>query len=180
MISITQQEVYLASATVAAVAGAIVDVKSRRIPNLLTGPAILAGLVLHAATGGWHGLWTSLLAGLICGVVFLFFYVAGGMGAGDVKLMIAVGVLGGLPHIAYLLALTAIAGGVMGLVLALSRGRLKQTLANVGALAQHHTSAGIAPHPEMNVRNASMLRLPYGLAIAAGCCATLWLQRGGL
>ncbi len=170
---------YLTSATACAALGAIVDVKSRRIPNLLTGPAILAALALHGIVDGWHGLFTALAAGLICGVIFMIFYVAGGMGAGDVKLMAAVGCLGGLPHIAFLLALTAVAGGVMGVALAMARGRLKETLLNVLSLANHHRSEGLKPHPEMNVLNVSMLRLPYGLAIAVGCCVTLYLQRIG-
>ena len=143
---------------------------------MLTGPAFLLGLTLHLTIDGWHGLWTSFLAGLICGVVFLVFYLAGGMGAGDVKLIAAVGCIAGLPNIAYLLVLTALCGGAMAVVLAMIRGRLKETLFNVGALAGHHSRKGLQPHPELNVLNASTLRLPYGLAIAAGCSLTLYLQ----
>ena len=49
----------------------------------------------------------------------VIFHIAGGMGAGDVKLMAAVGCLAGLPHVTFLLVFTAIAGGVMGVGLAL-------------------------------------------------------------
>jgi len=52
---------------------------------------------------------------------------------------------------------------------------LKETLLNVGALANHHKNQGLQAHPELNVRNAATLRLPYGLAIAAGCTITLYL-----
>ena len=167
---------YPVVASVCSLIGATTDVKSRRIPNVLTGPAFLLGLSLHFALDGWHGLWTSFLAGLICGAVFLVFYLAGGMGAGDVKLIAAVGCIAGLPYIAYLLVLTALCGGAMAVALALMRGRLKETLFNVGALAGHHSKKGLQPHPELNVLNASTLRLPYGLAIAAGCSLTLYLQ----
>jgi prepilin peptidase CpaA len=156
--------------------GAAFDVKSRRIPNKLTGPSLLFGMALHLTLGGWHGLLNSVAAGLICGGVFLVFYLAGGMGAGDVKLITAVGCLAGLTNTAYLLVLTALAGGVMAIGLALVRGRLKETLLNVGALASHHKNEGLTAHPELNVRNANTLRLPYGLAIAAGCTITLYLQ----
>jgi len=168
--------VYPVVACTCSLIGATTDVKSRRIPNVLTGPAFLLGLTLHLTIDGWHGLWTSFLAGLICGVVFLVFYLAGGMGAGDVKLIAAVGCIAGLPNIAYLLVLTALCGGAMAVVLAMIRGRLKETLFNVGALAGHHSRKGLQPHPELNVLNASTLRLPYGLAIAAGCSLTLYLQ----
>ena len=64
----------------------------------------------------------------------------------------------------------------MGIGLALLRGRLKETLGNMASLAQHHGRRGLTPHDELNVSNTAALRLPYGVAIAAGCCATLYLQ----
>jgi prepilin peptidase CpaA len=176
MMQIEQEFVYPAVASVCSLIGSVYDVKSRRVPNLLTGPAILFGLLLHLSMGGWHDLGSSAVAGLICGAVFLIFYLAGGMGAGDVKLITAVGCLCGLHDIAFLLALTGIAGGVMALCLALMRGQLKQTFVNVFTLMSHHGSAGLTPHPEINVLNASTLRLPYALAITAGCALTLYLQ----
>jgi prepilin peptidase CpaA len=168
--------VYPIAASVVALVGAAFDVKSRRIPNKLTGPALLFGLALHLTLDGWHGLLNCVAAGLICGGVFLVFYLAGGMGAGDVKLITAVGCLAGLSNTAYLLVLTALAGGVMAIGMALMRGRLKETLLNVGALANHHKNEGLTAHPDLNVRNENTLRLPYGLAIAAGCTITLYLQ----
>ena len=97
------------------------------------------------------------------------------MGAGDVKLIAAVGCLAGLSSAAYLLVLTSLAGGVMGVVFAMMRGKLKQTLQNVSSLASHHKEEGLTPHPDLNVLNANNLRLPYGVAIAAGCTITFYL-----
>ncbi len=173
---IDREFVYPVAATACALIGAGFDIKSRRIPNILTGPALLAGLLLHLSLDGWHGLLSSFGAALLCGAVFLIFHLAGGMGAGDVKLIAATGCMVGLPNSGYLLVLTAITGGVMAVGMALMRGRLKSTLFNVAALATHHKEQGLTPHPELNVLNASTLRLPYGLAIAAGCCATLYMQ----
>lgn len=175
MIGYEKEFLYPAAATVVALIGAGTDIKSRRIPNYLTGPAILAGLLLHTALDGFHGLWTSLVAGLICGGIFLILYLAGGMGAGDVKLITAVGCLAGLSSTAYLLVLTSLVGGVMGVVFALMRGKLKQTLLNVCSLTAHHKAVGLEPHPDLNVLNADNLRLPYGVAIAAGSTITLYL-----
>jgi len=139
-------------------------------------PAFLFGLALHLALGGWGQLFTALAAGVICGLVFLLFYLAGGMGAGDVKLIMAVGCIAGLSHVAYLLVLTALSGGAMAIVLAVARGRLQQTLTNVGALASHHGHEGLQPHPEINLSNSETLRLPYALAIAGGSLLTLYFQ----
>ncbi len=167
---------YPATATLCAVVGSIFDIKSRRVPNFVTGPAILLGLSMHFVLGGWGQLFNSLAAGLICGLIFLVFYLAGGMGAGDVKLILAVGCIAGLSNIAYLLVLTAISGGVMAVCLALIRGRLTQTFMNVAVLASHHSREGLQPHPDLNVTNTQTLRLPYAMAIAAGSMLTLYFQ----
>jgi prepilin peptidase CpaA len=167
---------YPATASACALFGSVFDVKSRRIPNFITLPAFLLGLLMHLVLGGWKQMFSSLAAGVICGGVFLIFYLAGGMGAGDVKLIMAVGCIAGMPHIAYILVLTALSGGVMAIVLAVSRGRLKETIANVGTLASHHSQEGLQPHPELNIKNVQTLRLPYALAIAGGSLLTLFFQ----
>jgi prepilin peptidase CpaA len=167
---------YPAAATAVALVGSVFDVRSRRIPNFITFPAFVLGLSLHLVLGGWKQLFISLAAGLICGLVFLVFYIAGGMGAGDVKLITAVGCIAGLSHIAYLLVLTAIFGGVMAVVVAVARGRLQQTLMNVAELTSHHRHQGLQPHPDLNLSNAQTLRLPYALAIAGGSVLTLYFQ----
>jgi prepilin peptidase CpaA len=176
MTTIQSEMIYPAIATGCALVGSIYDVKSRRVPNLVTFPCFLLGLGLHLVLGGWKQMLLALAAGMICGLVFLVFYLAGGMGAGDVKLIMAVGCIAGLSHIVYILSLTAIAGGVMALGLALIRGRLQETFLNVGELITHHRRKGLQPHPDLNLSNARTLRLPYALAIAGGCILTLYIQ----
>jgi prepilin peptidase CpaA len=168
--------VFPVASLLCAAGSAVYDVASRRIPNFLTLPALACGLVLHAFLGGWRQAATAALGALLCGFVFLVFYLAGGMGAGDVKLIAAVGCLAGFSRIAPLLVFTGLAGGVMALGLALARGQLTTTLENVFALAMHHRTMGLAPHPEFNVGNEQTLRLPYALAITAGCALNLSLQ----
>jgi len=175
--SLSQIELtYLAGASVIALVASYFDVKSRRIPNFITVPAFLFGLFIHLVCGGWQQMLTSLAAGAIGGALFLVFYLAGGMGAGDVKLIMAVGATAGLPHIAYLLVLTVLAGGLMALFLTVVRGRLQQTIMNVGVLTAHHAQQGLQPHPDLNIANPQTLRLPYALAIAGGCILTLYFQ----
>lgn len=164
---------YVAAAFGVSLVGAAFDLRDRRIPNLLTLPGILAGLVLHQLTAGWHGVGQAAAAGGIAFVIFLVFWLAGGMGAGDVKLMTAVACMAGLAHVAWLLTLTALAGGAMAVGLALWRGQLRETIMNVGAIAVHHRYEGLKPHPDLNVGNARTLRLPYALAIAAGSAMVL-------
>jgi prepilin peptidase CpaA len=166
--------VFILSALACALIGAICDVRSRRIPNWLTGASIVLGLVMHLSLQGWIALASAALAGAIGGGVFLLFYLGGGMGAGDVKLMAAVSVLVGLNHVGEVLIATALLGGVFAVGLALSKGQLKGALANAAGLFVHHGKSGLTPHPELNITNPLTLRLPYGIAIAAGAAALSW------
>ena len=116
---------------------------------------------------------SSLLAALIAGSCFFLIFLAGGMGAGDVKLMAAVGSIVALPALELVMLATVFAGAVFALGLAAYHGRLRTTAANVGALVAHHSRRGLAPHPELNLSNQSSLRLPFALPIAAGCAVLL-------
>ncbi len=167
---------YLAGASAIALAASYFDVTSRRIPNFITVPAFLFGIFLHLVCGGWHQMLTSLASGMIGGALFLIFYLAGGMGAGDVKLMMAVGSTAGLAQVANVMVLTVLAGGVMALFLTVLRGRFQETMMNVGVLTAHHAHQGLQPHPDLNISNPKTLRLPYALAIAGGCILTLYFQ----
>jgi prepilin peptidase CpaA len=166
--------IFLVTALACASIGASCDVRRRRIPNWLTGPSIMLGLAMHLSLQGWIALATAALAGVIGGGVFLLFYLGGGMGAGDVKLMAAVSVLAGLGHVGEVLVETTLLGGVLAVGWALVHGRLKAVLANVIRLIMHHGSTGLTPHPELNLANPLTFRLPYGIAIAAGAAVLCW------
>jgi prepilin peptidase CpaA len=175
MLKLTTEFAFAAGSLLCATMSAVYDVHSRRIPNFITLPAIVFGLLLHAVSGGWRQLVTAAAGGLICGIIFFVFYLAGGMGAGDVKLITATGCIAGWPLIGHLLILTALAGGAMAIGLALYRGQLVATWKNMHALAVHHTLMGLTPHPRFNISNDRTLRLPYALAIATGCGLSLCL-----
>lgn len=142
------------------------DVRERKIPNWLTGSALLFGMLLHLVLDGMHGLGASTLAALVAGGIFLLFYVAGGMGAGDVKLMAALASLSATGDVRNLLIATMILGALFALTLAAWRGALRRTMRNMFVLLVHHTQNGIAAHPELNVSNDKTLRLPYALPMA--------------
>jgi prepilin peptidase CpaA len=175
LLKLTPEFAFPAGSLLCATLSAVYDVRSRRIPNFITLPAIAFGLLLHAIVGGWRQLATAAAGGLICGLIFLIFYLAGGMGAGDVKLITATGCIVGLSLIGHLLILTALAGGVMAIGLALYRRQLVETCRNVHAVAVHHRIMGLTPHPQFNISNERTLRLPYALAIAAGSGLSLCL-----
>jgi len=171
-ISSPQNSLYLALAVVAALVASVWDIKTRRIPNWLTLSSILAGVAVHAALGGGRGVLTAIAAAVVGGGIFAIFFVAGGMGGGDVKLMAAIAAIVGFQSLFQVMVSTAIMGGVFAVCLALARGRLKQTADNIKLLMVHHRHQGLTPHPEINVTNRQTLRLPYAIAIAAGCLIT--------
>jgi prepilin peptidase CpaA len=168
-----QQLMFIGGSLLCASIGSVTDVSECRIPNWVIGPAMAAGLMLHASAGGWRGLGDAALAGVIAGGIFLIFFLAGGMGAGDVKLMTVVGCFAGLSALPLVVISTVLAGGVFALALSIYHGRLRETLGNVVAVLQHHGRHGLKPHPDLTLSNARTLRLPFALPIAAGCPFTL-------
>jgi prepilin peptidase CpaA len=161
---------------VVAFTAAVWDVQTRRIPNRLSLPALVCLLLLQLCCNGLHALATASLAALIAGSIFSVFFLAGGMGGGDVKLIAAIAAGVGLRDVGALLVFTALVGGAMAAMLALRHGRMRQTMRNMHDLAVHHGHAGFSPHAEWHVQNPRALRLPYAVAIAAGAFLTLSLQ----
>lgn len=151
-----------------AVAAAILDVQHHRIPNWLTYPGIALGILLRSVFFGLKGLGSGVAGSLIAGGIVFLFYVVRAMGAGDVKLLAAIGSLVGPSHAVIVLLATAICGGVLAIIYAICSGRIGATLKNVGVVLKFHSSSGMQAHPEINLDNPSALRMPYGLAIAAG------------
>jgi len=106
----------LALSAVTAAAATAEDLWRRRISNWISGLALAAGLAAHLALGGWSGLGDSALGALIGFAAFLLFFLMGGMGGGDVKLMAAFGAILGSKQILMAAILAAMAGGLMALV----------------------------------------------------------------
>ena len=154
------------------------DIRTRRIPNWITAPGAGLGFALHVWYGGLHGAVVSL-AGMALGFgIFVGLYIAGGMGAGDVKLFSAVGALTGPQALVLVFVFTGLLGGIAAAALAISRGRLRETLQQTGELMldlgrrrwqQVRTSTAAA--------GPDALRLPYGAVIAGGTLASLLILR---
>ncbi len=155
-------------AVLLAVAAAIFDLRQHRIPNWLTYPGIILGFVFRGAVLGWKGLATALVGCLLAGGVMFLFFMVRAMGAGDVKIMAAIGAFVGPGSAAEVLLATAICGGVLAIGYALYRKRMISTLKNLASVLRFHAWAGVQAHPEVNLDNPAALRMPYGLAIALG------------
>jgi prepilin peptidase CpaA len=155
-------------ATAIAVTAAITDVRDRRIPNRLTYPALVAGLVLQTAMHGWRGLLLGLGGALLFGGLFLIFHLVRAMGAGDVKLAAALGCVIGPAGSWQVMFATAVAGGALAILVMVFTGRVLKTLRSTLAIVGFHAVHGLRTHPEVNLDNPAAVRLPYGLAFAAG------------
>jgi prepilin peptidase CpaA len=139
------------------------DLRTRRIPNELTATMAAAGLALAVAHVSGVSVAASLL-GIVVGVlVMLPGHALGATGAGDVKLMAAVGAFIGPALVIAAFLATAIAGGVLALVVAARRGSMATTLAHTGKLVIDGGRA--KPLIEAAARPN---RFAYGPAIAIG------------
>lgn len=158
------------------IAACVTDLRSRRIPNVLTFGAAAAALAYGAVVGGWWGLGMAALGWLVGAAAFIIPFALGGLGAGDVKLLAALGAWLG-PAGAFWLALyTGVAGGVMAIAVALGTGYLRQAFSNVSLLLMHWRVAGLRSLPEISLEGSKGPRLAYALPIFAGLVATLWLK----
>ena len=145
------------------VAATVIDVRTRRIPNLLTAAMAATGIGM-AATGASGVSLAAAALGIVVGFALMLpGHALGATGAGDVKLMAAVGAIVG-PVIALKAFLfTGVAGGVIAILVAVRRRRLAATLAATG-----HMVAAPADTPGL-VRSAGAgSRFAYGPAIAIG------------
>ena len=97
----------------------ITDLRYQRIPNVVTLPTMLLALSYHALTAGWAGLMTSMTGLLLGTALFLIPYLMGGMGAGDVKMVGAMGALVGPWGVIDIVIYAAFAGGLYVVLLLL-------------------------------------------------------------
>jgi prepilin peptidase CpaA len=155
---------------------AFTDIRESKIPNWLTFSSALFALVLNFALSGIQGIVWSLL-GIATGFSLLFLlYLWGGMGAGDVKLLSTVGAFVGPKLVFYTFIWMALIGGVLALTLIIYKRAFSQTLRNLKFLLFGWILRTSASETILTIRNQSLLKLPYGVAIALGAIMAVWLQ----
>jgi prepilin peptidase CpaA len=164
------------SAIVVAIVAAMWDLRSRRIPNVLTFGSAAAAFLAHGYIAGVPGTGWSI-AGWCVGVAFFLpIFALGGMGAGDVKLLAALGAWLGPGPAIWVALFSLIAGGVLGLVVAIGHGYLTQAFANISWMFQFWRAEGPKPVPEVTLATHKGPRLAYAVPVLAGLMVTLWLK----
>lgn len=140
----------------------VFDIWTRRIPNYLTLTMLIVGLGTNFIYSGIHGLSDSFL-GAVIGISLLFIpFVLGGIGAGDVKLLGAIGALNGLNFAFLTFLYSAISGGVIALIILLAKGRLSDVVRNLISFLKARF-LGV----ELSLPSSS-IKFPYGTAIMIG------------
>lgn len=149
------------------------DIRYRRIPNWLVLTGIVTGFAWNLYASGWSGLGHAA-AGLGLGFALYFpLYLLRARGAGDVKLLAAVGALVGPGNCFWVFLLTAILGGVIAMVVLLLHGRVRHTFFNMSFIMSDLTKlrAPYKSSDELDVTTSKGLRLPHGAMIAVGAAA---------
>ena len=152
------------------------DLKTRRIPQVLTLGGALAGFAFHCTVGG-PGAGFGSAVGWVVGIAIFFVpFALGGLGAGDVKLLGAIGAWLGPMNAVWVGLYAGAAGGVLAIFVALTKGYLFQAVGNVGVMMAYWRLNGVKPLPEITLEHSRGPRLAYAVPILAGTMVTLWLK----
>lgn len=163
-----------AIAVVAIGAAVVTDVARRRIPNLITFPAMGAGLILAAVIGGGWGLAGSLAGATLAPCILMALRLGKPLGGGDIKLAAAVGALTGPAAGALAMLLAAVAGGLVALLWMLRPGTaVARTLAPF--VTGFPILGRLYADERWNGRTIGAATIPYGVAIGIGSLAAIAL-----
>jgi prepilin peptidase CpaA len=148
----------------------LTDLRFRRISNRLTYPVMVVGLLANAALGGWHGLTQSAL-GWVTGLgIMLLPFLLRAMGAGDVKLMAAIGAIKGPEFVLITAVYACVAGGVLAAFYLARERRLAGTLRYLTygwfwALRGAEPKAGSIPYAPAIAAGVVLALVPYSLLV---------------
>jgi len=161
------------------------DIKFKIIPNKYTMPAILIGFILLTLKGGLTGLQESFSGFILGFLVFLIPVIIGFMGAGDLKLMAAIGSLKGFIFTFNSLVFSGIAGGIIVIIYAIYKKQLLQTLINMCGIiikplsksiylnSGNKTSKRIFEYFDVIKNKNPDLYIPYAIPISIGTILVL-------
>jgi prepilin peptidase CpaA len=180
--SLSVMEIPAAVVGAGVLVAAVTDLWKFKVHNLLTLPLLLTGLLYHGWVDGLPGLGASVLGAAFGFLVLFLFYLMGGIGGGDVKLMAAVGAWLGLPLTFYVFIVSSLAAGVYAVVLIVAHGHWRRTWLNV-RIAWYRLTAlgrqlGGEDRVEAEVKSAERRKncIPFAAMMAIGLFGTLvWL-----
>lgn len=155
-----------------------IDYRTRRIPNWLTVNGALMGIAMQWFAVGPHGVSMSLQGMSLALLCLLPMVLLRAMGAGDWKLMGALGAILGPVMMLFVLAGAVFVSGIMAVVIIIQAKRVKETFINMFVLVQGFLSFGLRNFPDITLDNPGLLKLPFGVAaaVATVLCflATQW------
>jgi prepilin peptidase CpaA len=164
----------------ASLVAALWDMRTRRIPNVLTGTLLVSGLIVSAwmgrgsSAGILYSLLDSLCGALLLGALFMVLFIVAGGGAGDVKLMAGLGAWLGVSNGVIVLLMVTVTGAVLGILYAMAQQRLGTVMANLKTILTSLLvvlwARGRVEGPLPMPTSQGMLAVPYGLAIFVGTC----------
>jgi prepilin peptidase CpaA len=169
--------IHILSVTFILLIAVITDVRYKKIPNILTFSGMIIAIGYHSLVRGLDGIIFSM-EGLFLGMALLIaFYFAGGMGAGDVKLMGAIGGFLGPKGVFDAFLFSAIVGGIYAMVILQLRGHLIKTFKRYALIIKMFAVTGdfsYVPESRENIRN---IKLCYGVAIALGTMFSIFIKK---
>jgi prepilin peptidase CpaA len=159
------------------------DIRFRRIPNWLTLPGVVIGFVAGAIlpvgnNSAWGGLANAALGFALAMLINFPLYLLHARGAGDVKLMAAIGALIGWRDWIAIFLISSLLGGLLAIVLMLGLGRVHKTLSNLWRIVVElvHLRSPARLNEELDVTSPAGARLPQGAVIGLACFALLGLH----
>lgn len=152
------------------------DYRFRLIPNWLTAAVAATGIAAQTLWLGVPGLQSAVLGILVGFSVLILFWLVRAMGAGDVKLMAAVGAWVGPQMILFSIITGVIIGGVLALGIIVYRRRWSQTTANVGVMLTKMSSMRMAFSDYGSAESLSRASggMPYAIPLVIGTLITLF------
>jgi prepilin peptidase CpaA len=163
-------------ALVVSLIACVTDLRSRRIPNVLTLGGAAAALLFHAVTAGGAGIGVAASGWLVGTAVFFPFFLLRGMGAGDVKLMAAIGAWLGPAEALEVAIYASLVGGVLALGVALAKGYLRAAFRNLGGLLKFWWHVGPRPMEGLTLDQSKSPRVAFAIPICCGVVMALWIR----
>src|SRR5260370_3013790 len=175
----TQQKIWIFALSVTLLAG-WVDFHTHKIPNWLTVPALVLGMGMHSVAAGWPGAKTSLEGAGLALVLLLPLVLLRGLGAGDWKLMGAVGAFLGPLMFLFVLVGSILVSGLMAMVAIMRTHRVVETIRNMWVLVRGFFSFGLRANPKISLDNPTLLKEPFGVAVAVSTSHCFFAARWAL